>query len=275
MSDLKDLQCWLQGVIMHPDGPLSDEAGIARLLTPSKQLTAAERLAVYNNAYHVRLLECLREEFPVLRQALGDEAFDAFAYGYLRACPSRSYTLTQLGARFPSFLAETCPADAPPEWSAFLIDLALLEWTFSEVFDGPGVEGEPLFDAAALAAITADDWLQTRLVPVPCLRLLRLRSPVQEHYAAVRRGEAPDPPPPCDTFLAVTRRDYIVRHYPLQAAEFAQLRELVAGRTLGEAMAETAQLLSDGKDAAGLVYGWFQRWTANGFFRAVRAAAAA
>src|ERR1700688_267100 len=42
MSDLKALQCWLQGVIMHPDGPLSDAAEVERLLTRSQQLTAAE-----------------------------------------------------------------------------------------------------------------------------------------------------------------------------------------------------------------------------------------
>ena len=92
MSDLKALQCWMQGVIIHPDGPLSDEGEVERLLTNSRQLTAAERLAIYHNAYHVRLLECLREEFPILSLALGDETFDAFAYGYLRTYPSRSYT---------------------------------------------------------------------------------------------------------------------------------------------------------------------------------------
>jgi Putative DNA-binding domain len=270
MSDLKAMQCWFQSVVMHPHGPLSDEAEVERLLTPSRRLTAAERLAIYHNAYHVRLLECLREEFPILRQALGDETFDAFAYGYLRTYPSRSYTLIQLGTRFAQFLAETCPDDAPAEWSAFLIDLATLEWTFSEVFDGPGVEGEPLFDAAALAALSAEQWLQTRLTPVPCLRLLRLRSPVQEYYAAVRNGEEATPPAVQETFLAVTRRDYVVRHHTLHPAEFALLHALTVGRTVGEAIEETAALLPD-TQAAALLHGWFQRWAANGFFQPLAA----
>ena len=267
-SDLETIQCWMQSVIVHPDGPASDEAAVERLLTPSLQLTAAERLSIYHNAYHVRLLECLREEFPVLRQALGEETFDTFAYGYLQTYPSRSYTLTQLGTRFATFLAETCPEDVPPEWATFIIDLAILEWTFSEVFDGPGVEGEPLFDAGALAALSADEWLQTRLTPVPCLRLLRLRSPVQEYYSAVRNNEDPAPPAPGDLFLAVTRREYVVRHYPLHPAEFALLHALMAGRNVGEAIEETAALFLNEPDAAALLRGWFQHWTANGFFRA-------
>jgi hypothetical protein len=272
VRDLEAIQRWMQGVIMNAGAAPADDAELRRTLTRSRRLTAAERLAIYHNAYHARLLECLREEFPVLRQALGEETFDAFAFGYLVAYPSRSYTLTQLGARFAQYLTETCPADsdageAPAGWAAFVIDLAALEWTFSEVFDGPGVEGEPLFDAAALAAISPERWLQTRLEPVPCLRLLRLRTPAHEYYAAARDGREPAPPAPRDTFLAVTRRDYVVRHHALEPAEFAILAALAAGRMVAEAIAVAAELPADDAGAARLGE-WFQRWAANGFFRA-------
>jgi hypothetical protein len=57
----------------------------------------------------------------------------------------------------------------------FLIDLATLELTFNEVFDGPGVEGESLLDGDRLLTITPERLLEARLVGVPCLRLLALR----------------------------------------------------------------------------------------------------
>jgi hypothetical protein len=269
MTDLNALQRWMQDIIVHPDGPLADAAAVERLLTRSRQLTAAERLAIYHNAYHIRLLECLREEFPVLRQALSDDTFDTFAYGYLRTYPSRSYTLTRLGTRFAQFLEESCPQE-DAEWATFIIDLAVLEWTFSDVFDGPGVEGQPVFDAAALGTLAAEEWLQTRLTPVPCLRLLCLRSPVQEYYAAVRKGEEPPPPESANVFLAVTRRDYVVRHLPLQPTEFALLYALLAGRTVGEALAEIGPHLASDARVAALVPGWFQRWAAEGFFLAAQ-----
>lgn len=87
-----------------------DLADVEGVLARSNVLGPLDRLAVYGHAYFARLLDCLREEYPVLKHALGDEAFDAFATGYLQEHPSRSYTLFELGAKFPDFLRDTRPA---------------------------------------------------------------------------------------------------------------------------------------------------------------------
>ena len=68
-----------------------------------------DRLAIYGSAYYLRLLECMREEFPATAHALGEETFDGFAAAYLQQYPSRSYTLCQLGTHFARFLVETRP----------------------------------------------------------------------------------------------------------------------------------------------------------------------
>lgn len=150
------VQRWFQAVVTHrggvADGAESQEAqGLIRLnrgeleavVCRSRNLTAAERLSIYANAYYSRLLECLGEAFPILKKALGEEVFTDFAFEYLQSYPSRSYTLDHLGESFPRFLAETRPEDEPGavSWPDFLIDLATLEWTIAKVFDGPGVEG--------------------------------------------------------------------------------------------------------------------------------------
>ena len=129
-------------------------------------------------------MQCLRGEFPVLLHAVTEEVFDAFALDYLQHHPSRSYTLGQLGARFAGYLAATrsevdnSETGTSATWEDFVIDLAALEWNYSEVFDGPGVEGELLLDPARLAEISPDQLLSATLVPVPCLRLLEFRFPV-------------------------------------------------------------------------------------------------
>src|SRR5260370_120642 len=120
--DLGQIQRWMQAAIMHPvgvaEGIASAEARgyidvgpdeAETVVTRSRALSALERLTIYGYAYYARLLECLREEYPVLKHALGEEVFDAFAVGYLQQYPSRSYTLFQLGAHFPRYLAETRP----------------------------------------------------------------------------------------------------------------------------------------------------------------------
>jgi hypothetical protein len=300
--DLGQIQRWMQATIMHPVGVAEGIASVeARrhidvgpdaaetVVTRSRALTALQRLAIYGYAYYARLLECLREEFPVLKHALGEEIFDGFAAEYLERYPSRSYTLFQLGTNFPRFLADTRPLTPPsipsveegendrgadtsaaPDWPDFLIDLATLELTFNEVFDGPGVEGEYLLDPEQLRATPPESLLETRLVGVPCLRLLALRYPVHQYFAAVRRDESPDMPGPAETYLAVTRRRYAVRHYELSRPAYQLLRALLAGESLGRAIdravAAAGPDLDRLPDNLGL---WFHDWAAEGFFRAV------
>ena len=286
--DLGQIQRWMQAAIMHPvgvaEGIASAEARghidvapdeAETVVTRSRALTALERLAIYSYAYYARLLECLREEFPVLKHALGEEVFDAFAVGYLEQYPSRSYTLFQLGVNFPRYLAETRPEAGggeglPADWPDFLINLATLELTFNEVFDGPGVEGEHLLDAGQFQALPPERLLEARLVGVPCLRLLALRYPVHQYFTAVRRHEDPDPPEPADTYLAITRRRYVVRHFELSRPAYELLHALVAGEPVGVAISRAAE--SAGPDLERLatnLQAWFHDWAAEGFFRAV------
>ncbi|HEV3444397.1 MAG TPA: DNA-binding domain-containing protein [Gemmataceae bacterium] len=321
--DLEQIQRWMQAAIMHPVGVAQgiasaearrhidvgpDEA--ESVVTRSKALTALERLAIYGYAYYARLLECLGDEFPVLKHALGEELFDAFAAEYLEQYPSRSYTLFHLGLNFPRFLAETRPdqegssavdhvavaesvavagsrdpatlgsegqeppaARAAVDWPDFLIDLATLELTFNEVFDGPGVEGEELLDAGYLRGIAPERLLEARLVGVPCLRLLALHYPVHKYFTAVRRHEEPSMPEPAETYLAVTRRRYVVRHYELSCPAYQLLHALLAGASVGQAINRAVEAAGPDLDQLpNNLRTWFHDWAAEGFFRAVELA---
>jgi hypothetical protein len=286
MPDLDQIQRWMLAVIRHQGGAYQGVASpeaqdilavspeeVENVVTRSRALTALERLDIYNRAYFSRLIECLREEFPVLVQALGEETFDAFALDFLQKYPSRSYTLNYLGTNFPRYLAETRPAEDRPRnsaasWPDFLIDLATLELTYNEVFDGPGVEGQPLLHLDQLLAIPPERWPETRLVPVCCLRLLRLRFPVHRYIRAVRQKKDPSFPRARTTHLAVSRRDYVIRRYELSRLQYLLLQALVAGRSVGEAIHGTADTAALGlEDLAGRLHAWFHHWTAEGFFQ--------
>jgi hypothetical protein len=287
MHDLAQIQRWMQAVLMHPGGA---EAGAAsevarqaidvppeeaeRVVTPSRALSGLERLAIYNRAYYARLLECLRESYPVLFHALGEDAFGSFALDYLQKYPSRSYTLNDLGANFPRYLRESRPDDEPgPSWPDLVIDLATLEWTYNEVFDGPGVEGRRLLRPHRLRAIPPERWPEARLVPVLCLRLLELSYPVHDYYTAVRRHKEPEFPEPAATFLAVTRRRYVIRRHDLSRPQFVLLEALLRGQSVGEAIGLAGEVSGDDMDRfASDLQEWLREWTAEGFFRAVEGA---
>jgi len=302
--ELNHLQRWFQAVITHADGVdpgvSSEEAQrliqlspgqLEKVITRSRALTAAERLAIYANAYHTRLLECLGEVFPMLKRTLGDEAFEGFAFGYLQECPSRSYTLNELGRRFPRYLQETRPVkedeeletlalDSPDghpshseDWPDFLIDLAQLEWVIYDVFDGPGVEGQPLLRADELLNIPVERWPEAQLEPVPCLQLLRTRFPVNDYYTQLRKAKENEfvPfPSSQESFVALSRRDFVVRRYNLSPTEFDLLRAIKEGQPIGRAI-ECAALASNEnvEQLASNLRLWFRNWTAEGFFQAV------
>ena len=282
--DLASIQAWMQSVIMNPLGVVDgidsadarahidvSPADVETVVERSSHQSSVERLEIYARAYYARLLECLQTEYPITVKLLGTEVFDEFGAEYLRRYPSRSYTLNHLGRDFPKFLAETRPTstDEDNSWLDFLVDLAKLEWCFSVVFDGPGAENEPLLAFDRIQGISAERWADARLAPVPCLQILKLDFPVQVYYRAIRDGVDAVPPAREPTWLAISRRNFVVRHYPLTPCEAEILGAILSGATIGEAiraLIAQAALPADFDTFQADVQRWFREWTAEGFF---------
>ena len=282
-ADLATIQAWMQSVIMNRagviDGVMSADARahidvspaeIETVIERSSHQTSVERLEIYAGAYYARLLECLQAEYPIMAKAMGTELFDEFAVEYLERYPSHSYTLNDLGANFPKFLAETRPTSPEEDnsWLDFLVDLAKLEWCFAEVFDGPGAENQRLLGLNQLKGLDADTWAEVRLTAVPCLRILRLDFPVQVYYRAIRDGDEAVPPEREPTWLAISRRNFVVRHHALTPTEAEILGAILAGATVGDAIRQSTSP-ADFDAFAEDLRRWFHEWTAEGFFLSV------
>ena len=267
MSNLEQLQRWLQAVITHPGGV---EAGLLEdVIPPTSKQTSAERLGVYAAAYYLRLVDCLREFFPCLRFAMGDEIFDDFALAYLQKHPSQSYTLHRLADQFANFLSETKPSVG--SWEQFFVDLARLEHAIEVVFDAEGPEEpSPLGRGQGEGLASAPLSPQSTLTLVPGFQLLAFRYPVSSYYTSWKHGEEPPLPEPQGQFIALFRRDYIVRRHELTALQHALLAALQAGESLEQALALIApQALAAGQTADTLAADlreWFENWTRAGFF---------
>ena len=307
--ELDIVEQWFQAVITHPGGVASglgsEEAQrhlpvapgeLKTVVAPSRNLTAEERLGIYAHAYYARLLECLVDCFPLLARALGADVFESFAFEYLQRYPSRSYTLDRLGEDFPRFLEETRPEGDPadpsgeatgsPSWSDFLIDLARLERAIARVFDGPGVEGQPLLRPEDLETLGPERFAAARLQPVVCLRLLDFRYPVNAYYTVARQAmqeeetgeeaaEVPLPEPAAE-YVALTRTDFVVRRLSLPPFRHALLKALAGGARVADAIAEAAESAEAGDiadlpeaDLAAEIRESFRLFAAQGFFRSV------
>ncbi len=259
---LRELQQWMQQALIAPEN--LDGARTSTLLLDGPQLPAQACLAVYQRSYRQRLRECLAQQFPATRHALGAELFDDFADSYLRDCPSQSYTLYALGRRFPAWLEQERPdREQPPEqretWIDFMVDLADYEQQLFELFDAPGHEGRPWPEPEV------DD---SELVLQPCLRLLRHRYPVAWYYHEVRAEHDPALPERMDVPHLLLRRDYRTHTYPLSAAHDRFLRAVQRSGDIAQALSELADWTQ--QPIAQVQTSWRTRvreaWIRAGFF---------
>ncbi len=147
-------------------------------IKPNPLLSSFDRLEIYNRQYWFRVIGAVSEDFPALNAVVGEKKFDALVLAYLQANPSTSYTLRDLSARLPAWLAAHPQMAAPRHHLAS--EVARLEWAYVEAYDQASVIPLGLADFAALGS---DSTLRLQ----PHLQLLHLHYPVDEIVLAVRR----------------------------------------------------------------------------------------
>lgn len=259
------LEHWMKTVIIERGG-LGEKLKFAArqhgllaedVIAETRGLSASERLAVYTGGYVLRLLECMRADFPVLCGFVGDSVFDAFARAYIITMPPDSHSLYDLGANFPRFLEETKPnnltlddgtsamLDLPPE-------LARLERARAEVLRARGTEDDPPVDPVSPFAILGEE---LTLQATPCLRLLEMKFPLVDFLRSADMGHRPEPPAPRASFVALARVNYRLHIEEISPWQFAFLKAcehptssysavrvaaLETGRDPGQALAELA-----------------------------------
>jgi Putative DNA-binding domain len=223
--------------------PTADIA--ASYISPNNRLSSFERLEIYNRQYWFRLITAVSEDYPTLNAVLGPKRFDALILAYLSEHPSTSWTLRDLGAKLPAFLA------AHPEFSGrrhrLAVDVANLELAYVDAFDGKQLDPLTAEEARAIGA-------DSRLCLQPHLRLLELAYPVDNLVLAVKkempevdivssaatqrdaRDRAQIPPIKREAvFLAVHRYDDTVYYRRLERETFLLLRGLRSGASVAVA----------------------------------------
>ena len=235
------LQRWLLEVVTHPvsvgDGVIRAAEKVASLraydadsLIDGGGLPTVERLAVYRDGYFARLIECLADDYPAVRDALGGELFESLCKDFIVAHPPRSASLNHYGAPFAAYCATR-----RERWCGVVADLARLEWALVGAIHA---DAERVLLTEALARLTPEDWQQVRLRPSPTLRVLALEYPVNRHYQARAEGGGSSlPVRRRKNLLAVCRRDTDLWRVPIAPVLGPVLSALCAGEPLPNAMA--------------------------------------
>ncbi len=252
----------------------------ARFIKPNNRLTSFERLEIYNRQYWFRLLSSMIEDFPGLRAVLGERRFESTSKAYLTECPSRSFTLRNLGAHLEEWLHQH------PNWiwdkQVLALDMLRLEWADIEAFDG---KAETALRSEDLNGI-AGSGLRLRIQPY--VRLLKLHYPVDDLLLEVKEGrdESADfasnafqerrrrskvravaKLKPAQVFLVVHRVDFSVYFRRIKQEEYLLLGALRNGNPIERAIEVAFRKSSvPPADRAAFVQHSFQTWATLGWF---------
>lgn len=233
MSKLADLQNWMQGVVLDLSSP-TPEAVFARVRSGAG-LAADLRVQIYARSYRLRLLECLRQEYPILEALVGPTVFELFAHGYATAHPSQSYTLYDFGRGFADYLDAVRPRGAAFDAiEAIPAALARIERAKAQAGRARGVE---VAERSAPGPGPFDPFLATvlgfqrsgRFARPDSLHLLALPFDFTPTMDSMERGQGAISPLFEPSFVAVSRARYRVEYHRLEGWQYAWIANLPDG----------------------------------------------
>jgi hypothetical protein len=244
---LVQLQRNLQAHVLDGSGDVETKIDSTELVSTST------RLAIYGDAYRLRLIEALEGNYPILSELLGADDFAVQSRRYIDKHPSQHFSIRWFGHRFAEFFSDT-QSDQP-----WLADLARWEWATAHAFDAANATLLTLND---LAAIAPSEWASLSLRVHPSLTHLQVNS----NCVAIVKASAAEIPLPTpvreeSTEWCIWREDLNVRYRSLDAVEASAVVVAKHGATFGELCEQLAtQMPSDAvpSQAASFLKRWIE-----------------
>ncbi len=213
------------------------------------EFAPADQLGVYVNAYRFRLYDVTAEDYPVLKYAMGDTAFDELITDFVNTAHSNHFNIGRYAVALPEFIANHKLGNP------FFTEICTMETAISQLNDPE--ETTPL-EPKHLEGMTPDELMETVLHPRKALQIFAFNYPVNAYFREVNEELSPTIPAPEKTFLAIFRHEDVVWRMNLEDVEYQLLSALFAGVPIGEALEKVDE------SAAGKISEYFSRWMRNG-----------
>jgi len=222
-ATLRDLQKEMQQYL------LGETSGVTSAIVDAPPLPAKDRLAIYRNAYQVRLIDALHETYPVLHSLLGDEVWIELGETFVAEHPSQFRSIRWYGRELPELLSSREPYNNEP----ILAEVALLEWTLAEVFDS--TDAQPL-QRSALSEVDPLAWESLTMEFHPSLRRLEFCWNTAAVWKAMSADETPPPPERAAVAMPWLLWRQNLQNYfrSMNAAESVALGAAIRGLSFGE-----------------------------------------
>lgn len=177
---------------------------IAAMTMETENFSRQTRLNIYRDAYYLRLLEVLKNDYPILLLLVGEDVFSKAMLEYIAQYPSRHSSLRWMGEKFPLFLQNY------PDWQehTYRRELAEFEWAQITVFDAQDSISATLDD---LRLMDHSQWPSLQLRFQPALQLLSYYGNAPDLWYSLSNNQGP---------IAIETRtvaqDWLLWRYDLQ-----------------------------------------------------------
>jgi hypothetical protein len=267
MNPLQDLQSDFQSFLLR-----GDENMLARV-TGTAKVSAQQRLAIYYDAYRLRLLEALDANYPVLHAWIGDEEFEQLGIAYLDAHPSTHFSIRYFGHQLAGFLGTEAYRERP-----YLAEMAQLEWALSEAFDA---EDSAVMRLEDMASIPPQTWPDMRFRFHASVRRLNLRWNVPSIWKAISQNieaemnggepQADVPAPAAGEYpqsWLIWREEFKTYFRSLPVDEAMAIDTAVTGGTFADICEGLVEWI-DTQNVAAHAAGLLKRWITDGLLDSV------
>lgn len=160
------------------------DASALTLETPN--FSKQERLQIYHEAYRLRLIDALRNDYPALEAYVGDDEFIALAIEFIAEYPSHNPSLRWLGEKLPNFLRNHEHWQEPIE----AVELAEFEWQQVMAFDAADTS---LASIDELRTLPPEQWMTLKLELHPSLQLMHCYSNAPMLWNALTKNKTAIP----------------------------------------------------------------------------------
>jgi len=258
MQSLQRIQTQFQEYVL---GANAETPAIAASVADQFGLAAERRLAIYYDAYRLRLAEALSEAFDKTHAYVGDDTFAELCAGYIDKHPSQFPNLRWFGGEFAALVAGRLPEHP------VVAELAAFEWALGLAFDAADA---PVLLPEHLQQIAAEEWETIGFAMQPSLQFLPMHTNAAAIWLALEKNEVP--PAVATSELPCTwtiwRKELQPHFRSLDAFEALALQGTAQGKSFS-AVCETASETAD-SDITPQIAGWLQGWLGEAMLASVR-----
>lgn len=250
MTELRHIQEQFQNFL------LSGESAIHESILSTASVSVDQRLAIYKDAYTLRLIESLSVNFPALYAYLGTEKFNQLSRDYIAAHPSYYRSIRWFGDTLADFVKKYY------QHNPYLTELTDFEWKMTLAFDASDA---PVVQIEDMAAVPAQAWADLQFILHPSVQRIRcFWNAIPLWQALIHEQELPDLQNNAEDTAWILWRspEYLIQFYSTSSEEAWALDALFQGASfaaLCEGLCEWISMDEVAMRAASYLKGWIQK----------------